>query len=336
MANITHPSVMHLLAPTQHGGLEQTVTMLAAAQNAKGVHVAAVVTPGRTKDHPFLARLETLGVPYTPVVVSGRGYLREYKLLTRLAERVEPEILQTHGYRADLIGGMVGRALRIPVVSTVHGFTGARLRIRINERLQFRLLKKSDAIIAVSRPLVERLVNAGLRRDRIHYVPNGFWPIVQPLRRSDARNRLGIGGGERVVAWVGRLSPEKGADVMLEALARTPTSWRLAIVGDGPERKSLHQLAQRIGVSHRVSWHGWIPEAGSLLSAFDTFVLSSRTEGTPITLLEAMRTEVPIVATQVGGVPDVVTSAEAILVPSENPQAIASALARIDEDPRGA
>lgn len=332
----TPPHVLHLLAPTREGGLEQVVTMMSVRQKSRGVHVAAVLAPNDAENHPFTLRLEALGVPCTSVIVGGRSYRREYRALSDLVERLEPQVLHTHGYRADLIGGMVARAHRIPAVSTVHGFTSARLRIRFNERVQRFVLRRADAVIAVSLPLVDQLGRAGISRDRIHYVPNGFLPIVDTVGRAEARDRLGIGRSELVAGWVGRLSHEKGVDVMLDALAQSPPSFRLAIIGDGPEREALRHQADRLGISDRIHWHGSIPSAGSLLSAFDVFVLSSRTEGTPIALLEAMNAGVPIVATRVGGVPDVVTSAQALLVPSEQPGMIAQALAQIERGPSAA
>jgi glycosyltransferase involved in cell wall biosynthesis len=104
------------------------------------------------------------------------------------------------------------------------------------------------------------------------------------------------------------------------------------MIGDGRDRRRLSQRATELGIADRVAWHGPISNAGSLLTAFDAFVLSSRSEGTPIALLEAMYASVPIVATRVGGVPDVVTSAHALLVAPEKPELIARALDDIARD----
>jgi glycosyltransferase involved in cell wall biosynthesis len=119
---------------------------------------------------------------------------------------------------------------------------------------------------------------------------------------------------------------------MLNAFAQCDPSWQLSIVGDGRERDRLLEQASALGIAQRVTWHGLVPNAGALLKAFDVFVLSSRTEGTPIALLEAMHAGVPIVATRVGGVPDVVSEEEAILVPAEQPATIAQAVAEIQHD----
>ncbi|HEY9467564.1 MAG TPA: glycosyltransferase, partial [Vicinamibacterales bacterium] len=136
----------------------------------------------------------------------------------------------------------------------------------------------------------------------------------------------GLPADEVIVGWVGRLTNEKGADVALDALSYLDDHIRLSFIGDGPERPALVRRAQQLGVVSRVRWHGIIDDAGSLLKAFDAFVLSSRTEGTPITLLEAMAAKVPIIATRVGGVPDVVSDADALLVSSEDASAIAVAI----------
>jgi len=202
--------------------------------------------------------------------------------------------------------------------------------------MQLMALRHMDAVLAVSRPLADRLAEAGVPAKKIHFVPNGFAPLARSSTRGAARQQLGLNASARVIGWVGRLSREKGADVMLDAIAACENAWRLSMIGDGPEREALRLRAATLGIADRVLWHGPISNAAALFSAFDAFVLSSRTEGTPIALFEAMHSNVPIVTTSVGGVPDVVSSAEAILVPSEQPTMIARALDSILTDPAAA
>jgi glycosyltransferase involved in cell wall biosynthesis len=170
----------------------------------------------------------------------------------------------------------------------------------------------------------------------VHCIPNGFLSAGDTIGRQKARETLGISGAGPIAGWVGRLSLEKGPDIMLEALRAADHEWRLSVVGEGPAAVSLQKLARDIGVDHRVTWHGAVSNAASLMRAFDAFVLSSRTEGTPITLLEAMNAGIPIIATSVGGVPDVVSGDHALLVPAVQPFAIAQALTRLRADPTGA
>ena len=115
--------------------------------------------------------------------------------------------------------------------------------------------------------------------ERIKLVPNGLTATNVTLTRSAARQRLGIGPDDLVVGWVGRVSREKGADVMLDALAACDPQWRLSVIGEGPELDRLQKQAVMLGIAERVVWHGAVADAGSLLAAFDAFVLSSRTEG---------------------------------------------------------
>jgi len=96
----------------------------------KGVHVAAILSPGEADGHPFIARLEALGVPVTRVVVAARSYVKEYRLLGALIARVNPQLVHTHGYRADVIAAALARAHHIPTVSTVHGRRAARSSLR--------------------------------------------------------------------------------------------------------------------------------------------------------------------------------------------------------------
>jgi glycosyltransferase involved in cell wall biosynthesis len=173
-------------------------------------------------------------------------------------------------------------------------------------------------------------------REKIHCVPNGFAQTVDTLTRAAARKRLDIRANALVAGWVGRLSREKGADVMLDALAAADPKWHLSIIGEGDELDRLRQRAANLRIADRISWHGHIANAGSLIAAFDAFILSSRTEGTPIALLEAMNASVPIIATRVGGVPDVVGSSHALLVPPEQPGMIAEALSQLERDPLAA
>jgi len=328
--------VLHILAPAREGGLERVVSMLSEGQGRDRVHVAAVLSPDDVNGHPFIARLERANIPVTAVVTGARGYLREYRALAGIVAQLKPDVIHTHGYRSDVIGGAVARAHHVASVSTVHGFTGTGKGNRFNERIQCFALRFADAVVAVSRPLVDALRRAGVASARVRLVPNGFTPSAKMMTRGDARRTLGIPDDAQTAVWVGRLSREKGADVMLAALARSDASWRLSMIGEGGGRDRLREQAAELGIADRVVWHGAVANAGAVLPAFDAFVLSSRTEGTPIALFEAMFASVPIVATRVGGVPDVVTSKHALLVPTEDPSAIAEALAELTRDPSAA
>src|SRR5712672_446239 len=204
------PRVLHVVAPGRQGGAEQVITMMAVAQKLDGVHVAAVLVPGDADQHPFVVRLQALGVPVTRVVVRRRSYLTEYRRLRALMARLEPRIVHSHGYRADLIGGAAARALHIPRVSTVHGFVGGSLRNRVYERMQSMALRHMDAVLAVSRPLADRLSKAGVPANQIHFVPNGFAPLARSSTRGAARPQLGVNASTPMIGGEGRVGREGG------------------------------------------------------------------------------------------------------------------------------
>lgn len=327
-------TILHVVAPAPFGGLETVLRTLTAGQLAQGhsAHVAAVVVPEEA-NHPFVQLLRSDGVPVTELALPVRAYLKERRKIRDLARSIGADVIHTHGYRPDVIDSGVSRSLGIPRVTTVHGFCGSDLKGRIYEELQIRAYRRFDGVIAVARPQVDRIREGGVSESRIHLIPNAWSP--SPGRsREEARAALGIGGDTFHIGWVGRLSVEKGADVFLRSAAQLgDLPFTASIIGDGPEAPALRALAAELGISDRIRWHGSLPQAGQYFSGFDAFALTSRTEGTPMVLFEAMASRTPIVATRVGGVPDVITPDEGALTPSGDSSAIAAALRALHDEP---
>jgi glycosyltransferase involved in cell wall biosynthesis len=330
--------IVHVVAPAEFGGLERVVQMLGRGLRGLGhdVHILAVVVDGETAQ-PFLAPLDDAGVATRTVSVPGRGYLRERAAIAELLREFRPHVVHTHGYRPDVLDAGVARRQGIPVVTTVHGFTGGGWKNRVYEWLQCRAFRRFDAVVAVSRPLVALLESRGVPAARIHEVPNAWQPLAPPRDRATARQILKLPPNGFVVGWAGRLSHEKGPDVLLEALLQLrDLPLVVSVIGNGIMRTALQAQAHGLGLNGRLHWHGAVADAGSLLAAFDVCVLSSRTEGTPMVLFEAIAAGVPVVATRVGGVPDIVSSSEAALVPAEDPVALAAGIRAVYRDPAAA
>lgn len=331
-------TILHLTAPAPVGGLESVVLALTRGIRARGHRpvLGAVydTQPGETALTP---RAAVMGIEVEDIVLPPRTYRREFRALTRLIATVGPDVVHTHGYRSDLLGGAAARRAGVPWVSTLHGFTGGGLKNRSYEWLQVLAGRRADALVAVSRPIRDRLIRAGAPATRVQLLPNA-WVQRPLLPREEARRRLGLTPeGPVVIGWVGRLSREKGPDIFLEALGRLDAlPWRASIVGDGPGRAGLEAQAARLGIADRIAWHGVVPDAAGIYPAFDAWVLSSRTEGTPIALFEAMAARVPVVVTGVGGVPDVVSGKEAWIVPPERPLALSEALRALLTSPTAA
>lgn len=330
-------SILHIAAPATVGGMEKVVQTLAIGHCRKGhrVGVAAIIDVGRTK-HPFLDPL-VADVDVFPMPLARRAYLTERRLVAELCRHFRPDVVHTHGFRSDVLDADVAHRLGLPTITTVHGPSRMGGMASLYEFLQRKVMWRFDAVVAVSRPIAERVRSDGVPDNRIHIVPNACAENVGGLDRRTARRALGLPGDGFVVGWVGRLIPAKGVDVFLRALTVLNDFPVLAsIVGDGIERLALEERARSFGLNGRITFHGSVENAAEIFPAFDLFVLSSRTEGTPITLLEAMAADVPIVATRVGGVPDVISDKEGLLVPSEDPVALGAAIRTVYSDRQAA
>ena len=270
--------------------------------------------------------------------MGARAYVRERAALRDLCRTFRPDVVHTHGPRTDVVDRSVASSLGIPTVTTVHGPSmNGGLKGAVYEAVQRANYRRFDAVVAVSRALHETTLAGGVPADRLHLIPNAWGGLRAPLPRAEARRALGLEPDATVIGWVGRLLNVKGGDVFLNALARLPEPRpSVALIGQGEEEATLRALATRLGLDGTVRFHTDVVDAGRYFSAFDVYVLSSRSEGLPIVLLEAMAARAPIVATAVGGVPEAVGAGEALLVAPEDPAALAQAIGASLKDPEAA
>lgn len=302
---------------------------LAVGHHRRGheVTVAALVFQD-SGAHPLLSSLTTAGVRVRVIRLTPRAYLRERREVAEVCRAVSPDVVHTHGYRTDLVDRGVAARLGIPTVTTVHGpsMTGG-LKGAFYEWLQRRNYRRFDAVVAVSSALRETTLADGVGPHRLHCIPNAWGGLQNSLARSTARQQLGIDEDATVVGWVGRLIPVKGGDLFLEALSRLSDCQVTGVmIGYGPLAEHLQKLAGDLGIGARVRFYPHIRDAGRYFEAFDTYVLSSRSEGLPIVILEAMAAGTPIVAARVGGITDVLDESSAWLTPADDPAALANAI----------
>lgn len=333
----TTRSILHIISPAPVGGLETVVRRLARGHATRGHDVGVIsIGPAVGRLPAFFRNGRESPVQTYPIEIGARAYLTALARVERVLDRFQPELVHTHGYRTDVLESRVARRREIPRVSTVHGFTGGDLKNRVYEWLQRRALRRFDAVVAVARPLRDQLHASGISEDRLFLVPNAGAPIARPLARPKARKALGLPEEAFVVGWVGRLNPPKGPDILLRAIDEIDDPGARVMFVGPEEDERYRQLARDLGIDDRIRWAGVVPDASRYFQAFDALVLSSRTEGTPMVLLEAMSAGVPVVATRVGGIPDVVSEHEAVLVPPEDPEALAQGIRRVRDDRSGA
>jgi glycosyltransferase involved in cell wall biosynthesis len=267
--------------------------------------------------------------------------------LIRLARRFRPDVVHTHTAKAGFLGRQAALAVRPrpAIVHTYHGhvlegyFGPAKARLYL--QLERALGRVSDCLIGVSQATVEDLVRLGVApREKFRVLPLGL--DLDPLTRIDeelrrrSRAELGIGADEVLAIFVGRVVPIKRLDLLLEALAlarRADARLRLAVIGDGEERPRLERQAAELGLAGEVLFLGYRRELRPLFAAADLAVLSSDNEGTPVSLIEAAAAGLPAVATDAGGVREVVGEGTGLLAPRGDAGALAGALLSLAGDP---
>lgn len=321
------PWVTHIIAPSPAGGAESVVLALASARahRTSAIIIDQVAHAG-DPPHPLAAALRDAGVRVDEVRCGRRQYRAEVREITRILQARGAAIAHTHGYHGTIAGSFAARRAGVASVATVHGYLTRNAKERLYNWIDRRLLRRFDAVIAVSREIRDQLLASGVADSRISMVQNGLAPSGTRLDRSEARSELGLPAKGFVVGWIGRLSPEKGPDLFVRtlAVARTKASLSAVIIGDGPERPALEELARSIGAP--VVFAGQRNTAASFLPALDMLALSSRTEGTPMVLLEAIAARVPIAAFRVGGVPDLLSQDSAWLASPGDVEALGAGI----------
>lgn len=258
--------------------------------------------------------------------------------ILKYARRQGIALLHTHGYKANILFGLLPRFLRrLPLVSTVHGWTSTRglSKMRLYEWVDGLSLRGVDQVVLVNSAMAKHPRLQALRQ-RCQVVDNGLAepdvPVPVPEGELAEFCRQGF-----TFCAVGRLSPEKGFDLLLEALAAVRPQYpalRLVIFGEGRQRLELETKLSNLGLQQQVRLPGYCSEVRSYLPLCRALVLSSLTEGLPIVVLEAMQARVPIIATRVGGVPEVLAGGQAgLLVAAGNREALATALGQFSADP---
>ena len=261
----------------------------------------------------------------------------------RLLRVTRAELLHTHTAKAGTVGRCAARTVN-PRPRTVHTFHGhvmdgyfsAPVRRAFLE-VERRLARQTDVLVAISEEIRTELLDLGIGRpDQYRVIPLGFdlAPFLEVAgQRGELRRRLGLAPDVPLVGIIGRLVPIKDVVTLFEAVARLPEV-HLAVVGDGELRESLQARVGRMGLAHRVHFTGWITDVASVMSDVDVVALTSRNEGTPVSLIEAAACGRPVVATTVGGVPMVVDhGVTGFLVPRGDPVAFAEYLGRLVADP---
>jgi glycosyltransferase involved in cell wall biosynthesis len=319
--------VVHIIGGGEVGGAERHILNLAGFLDPRRVALTVCCLFAA----PFVQVAREAGIQALAVPMRHK---LDFGVVTRIVELVrEADLVHTHGVRANLLGRIAARLARRPLVTTVHSLLRmdyptlwTRLPNALAERLTRGLTRR---FIAVSRQLAEELIREGVAPARVRVIYNGIdVEAFQPRRpRDQVRRELGYGPGIPLVATVARLHPVKGHRYLLEAAQRVVQARpevRFLVVGTGPGREALEAYAGQLGIAKQVRFTGFVADVASLLGAVDLVVVPSLWEGFGLTAVEALNVGVPVVATAVGGLPEVVRPKETgLLVPPADGEALA-------------
>jgi glycosyltransferase involved in cell wall biosynthesis len=296
----------------------------------------------RSVEGPTLEdELKAAGVRMLTLNRRSKGALWAWSPLIKLLRAERIDILHAHKFGSNLWGTIIGRLVRVPVIvaheqswaSASRTFGGPRLRCFLDREV---IARGADCFFAVSHADRRRMIDVeGIDPGRIRLLPNAI-ATARPNSHRSVREELGIGAEDPVVGTVCQLRPEKALEVLIEATKllrpRFPTL-KVLIAGDGPEEPKLRDQIADSGLMDAVLLLGTRTDVPDLLAALDIAVCCSDFEGTPLSVMEYMNAALPVVATRVGGLPELVTDGEnGLLTGRRDPRGLSEALATLLSD----
>ena len=331
--------LVHLTASTFFGGPERQTLGLGKAlpANYRSTYLS-FSEGGRCRafiDHLIDAGFDARSLDYdTPNL---RAAIRE---LTLLLTDLEANILLTHGYKANMLGRIAARRCGIPVVAVSRGWTGENLKVRCYEALDRIHLRYLDAVVCVSEGQAKKVRRTGVAAKCIHVIRNAArldaFRDPDPHYRERLRQLARASENDLIVLAAGRLSPEKGFHVLIEAAAqivKDNKQTRFVLFGEGTQRALLEKRIGELGLHGQFTLAGFRDDLDRLLPWADLVVLPSFTEGLPNVALEACAAGIAVVATAVGGTPEVVRNGlNGMLVPPGDPAALSDGILKLCVD----
>jgi glycosyltransferase involved in cell wall biosynthesis len=335
--------ILHIVTLSEWGGAQHIVYLL--AKYLRSEHdISVACAPGGL----LVERLRELGIRVVeiPELCRMPHPLKDLRALWKLYRLIQAEqfdIVHTHSTKAGLLGRLAARLANVSMILfTAHGWAFSEGRpwlwrwlLAQTERMPALF---STKIICVSEHDRQLALKFGVApQEKLTVIYNGLdpSPFASLTDRNELRRELELSPSERIITTVGRLAPPKDLETLLAACERLEyPSWRLLILGDGPLRSRVARAIRTKGLRNYVTLLGERRDVPRFLKASDIFVLSSRWEGLPLVVIEAMLAGLPVVATRVGGIPELVEDGvTGLLVPPQDPRALHRALAQLLSDP---
>ncbi|HYE89229.1 MAG TPA: glycosyltransferase [Vicinamibacterales bacterium] len=327
--------VMQLVLSLSPGGTERLVIEIVRGVSGRVDSVVCCLdTPGE-----WAAELTSTGIPVVSLSRAPGFQPRLSLQLARLLKEHSIDVVHCHHYSPYVYGRLASLLTPgVQLVFTEHGRLSDAAPSPKRRLVNPLLSRLGGRLCAVSGDLRQHMMREGFPARCISVVYNGIEPGRRPsaAQRHDARRALGVADEALVIGAAGRLDPVKNLALLLQvqALVRERRAdAHTVIVGDGPERAALETRARELGLDGSVTFAGYRSDVRALMAAFDVFVNSSHYEGVSLTILEAMAAALPVVATPVGGNPEVVIDRETGLLVPGQPRAMADAILRLGSGP---
>jgi glycosyltransferase involved in cell wall biosynthesis len=330
--------ILHLISSSGLLGAEHVLLELAVHSKSQGLNVTIGVFENSQNPNLELANCaEKFGIDVQIFPCSGRLDKNTVQMIKDYIDNAGVQILHSHNYKSNFYARGALSNSNVRWVVTNHGRRFGP-KLLLYNLLDAFIVRRADKIIAVSEEIAKKMKLAGIAKGKICLIENGVNLEMFTTNSSSQaiKESLGIKKEALVVGTVGALTREKGHQYLLRAALKVIRIYPKAIfllVGDGIERPGLEKTASSLGIKNSVIFAGMRKDVPEILSILNVFVLPSLNEGLPMALLEAQAAQIPVAATSVGAIPDVLEDGvTGILIPPKDPQAIAEAIIMILSD----
>lgn len=280
-------------------------------------------------ENAFVSELTCLKIPHLELAEHFTGDLSTAVRLAAMIRQYRPSLVVTHEYKSNLYGYLASRITGVPHLIHYHGATAEDVKVRLYNSIDRWVLRRAQGIVTVSNETKRRLVAVGVAEAKINVVINA---VAESAFEKVPFVNDEFEPSEPFAVCAGRLSREKGVDILIEALALLKgegTKLNLLIYGEGPEEARIKSLIERHGLGDFVKLVGFLKDLRGPFGAAAFLVIPSRSEGFPLVLLEAWAQGTPVVATPVGGLPDLIADNEnGILAKGADSQSLVEAIHR--------
>ena len=333
-------SIFEIIADSSLTGAPRHLLTLLSGINTHRFGVTVITPPG-----PLVEQLKKRKIPVFQVPMRGRADMAAISAVTKLLKKYDPDVIHTHGQRAGLVGRMASKGMPFKRVHTEHTYTHEfKLANPLLHWTHLRVMRMldggTDKVIAVSNAVRKFLIDSRISKpEKVVTIYNGITPLSRKVSQEDVqkfKDKYHIAPDDIVIGTVGSFNQAKDTSTLIRAVVRMAKKWpkiKLVLVGKGPLKFKLEKLVKKLGLEEQVVFTGALENVLPALKTFRIFVLPSLSEAFGVTILEAMKAEVPVVATKVGGIPEIIIqNHNGILVEPKDSKKLAGVLMKLLND----